>query len=78
VTIKDNLLAGGAYTLYGGLSGNQGASSTPGVTITGNRFSAMYYPNGGTYGPAAHVWSGDVWSGNTWADGPHAGQAIAH
>ena len=48
------------------------------MRITGNRFSAMYYPNGGTYGPAAHVWSGDVWSGNTWADGPHAGQAIAH
>ena len=77
VTIKDNLLAGGAYTLYGGLSGNQGASSTPGVTITGNKFSAIYYPNGGTYGPVAHVWSGDVWSGNTWVDGPHAGQVIS-
>jgi hypothetical protein len=77
VTIKDNLLAGGDYALYGGLSGNEGASSTPGVTITGNEFSTVYYPGGGTFGPVAHVWSGDVWSGNTWVDGPDAGQAVS-
>jgi hypothetical protein len=78
VTIENNLLAGGDYALYGGLSGNEGASSTPGVTITGNEFSTVYYPDGGTFGPDAHVWSGDAWSGNTWADGPHAGQAISN
>ena len=77
VTIENNLLAGGDYALYGGLSGNQGASSTPGVRITGNVFSTVYYRGGGTFGPAAHVWAGDVWSGNTWADGPDAGQAVA-
>jgi hypothetical protein len=77
VTIEDNLLAGGDYALYGGLSGNEGASSTPGVTITGNKFSTIYFPAGGTFGPDAHVWSGDVWSGNTWVDGPNAGQAIS-
>jgi hypothetical protein len=78
VTIENNLLAGGDYALYGGLSGNEGASSTPGVTITGNEFSTVYYPGGGTFGPDAHVWTGDTWSGNTWADGPHAGQAISN
>jgi len=77
VTIEDNLLAGGDYALYGGLSGNEGASSTPGVTITGNEFSTVYYPAGGTFGPDAHVWSGDVWSGNTWVDGPDAGQTVS-
>jgi hypothetical protein len=77
VTIENNLLAGGDYALYGGLSGNEGASSTPGVRITGNVFSTVYFRGGGTFGPAAHVWAGDVWSGNTWVDGPDAGQAVA-
>ena len=77
VTIENNLLAGGDYALYGGLSGNEGASSTPGVRITGNVFSTVYYRGGGTFGPVAHVWAGDVWSGNTWVDGPDAGQAVA-
>ena len=77
VTIKDNLLAGGDYALYGGMSGNEGASSTPGVTITGNEFSTVYFRHGGAFGPAAHVWSGDAWSGNTWADGPEAGQPVS-
>ena len=51
VTIKDNLLAGGAYTLYGGLSGNQGASSTPAVTITGNKFLGDVLPERGNLRP---------------------------
>jgi hypothetical protein len=77
VTIENNLLAGGDYALYGGMSGNEGASSTPGVTVTGNEFSTVYFPDGGTFGPDAHVWSGDAWSGNTWANGPEAGQTVS-
>jgi hypothetical protein len=69
-TITDNLLAGGAYSIYGGASGLLTPSN---IVITGNRFAPLYYANGGYYGPAAYVaigptafWSGDVWRRNIW------------
>jgi Sigma-70 region 2 len=66
VTIVDNLLAGGGYTLYC-------AATVPGVggteVVTGNRFARTYDQKGGYYGPAAYCGSGvDVWSGNVWDD----------
>jgi hypothetical protein len=66
VTIVDNLLAGGGYTLYC-------AATVPGVggteVVTGNRFARTYGQKGGYYGPAAYCGSGvDVWSGNVWDD----------
>ncbi|MGH2853744.1 MAG: choice-of-anchor R domain-containing protein [Solirubrobacteraceae bacterium] len=69
LTITNNLLAGGGYTLYGGTSCTTGGcgSVTGPVTVTGNRFSRKYYPNGGYYGIAAYfnnamtTWSGNVW-----------------
>ncbi len=69
LTITNNLLAGGGYTLYGGTScttGGCGAVKGP-VTVTGNRFSNKYYPGGGYYGIGAYfnnavtTWSGNVW-----------------
>ncbi len=69
LTITDNLLAGGGYTLYGGTScttGGCGSVKGP-VTVTGNRFSRRYYPESGYYGLAAYfdnavtTWSGNVW-----------------
>ncbi len=66
VTITDNLMAGGGYMVYGGGSGNGGQVIGP-VSITGNRFSRKYYPNGGYYGvdaymkPAVTKWSGNCW-----------------
>ena len=51
VTVNDNFLAGGAYTLYGG-EGSQGQSSN--IKITNNQFSTMYFPKGGAYGPVAY------------------------
>jgi Right handed beta helix region len=65
-TIKGNLLAGGSYTLYGGDSlGNV----TYNILIEGNRFSKVYYPKSGQYGPAAYfglLGLGNTWSGNVW------------
>jgi hypothetical protein len=67
--ITDNLLVGGGYTLYGGTScttGGCGSVKGP-VTVTGNRFSRKYYPDGGYYGIAAYfddamtTWAGNVW-----------------
>ncbi len=71
LTITNNLLAGGGYTLYGGAScttGGCGAVNGP-VTVTGNRFSNKYYPESGYYGIGAYfnnavtTWSGNFWDG---------------
>jgi hypothetical protein len=67
-TITGNLLSGGGYEIYGGA--NAGKWTPANITITGNRFATTYYPNGGSYGPAAAVattgHNGNTWSGNIW------------
>lgn len=64
--VDDNLLAGGAYALYGG---GEGAT---GITVTNNVFSTRYHRNSGVYG-AVTAWnaegSGNVWRGNRFTDG---------
>ncbi len=69
VTINDNFLAGGGYTIYGGM-GSYGKSS--GIVITNNIISTMYYPHGGYYGPVAYfdpTGTGNTWTGNTYSNG---------
>lgn len=64
--ITDNLVAGGGYSIYGG-SGSKGTSFN--IRITNNRFSTLYYPNGGYWGPMTAFdkgGSGNVASGNFW------------
>jgi hypothetical protein len=66
VVIQNSLLAGGGYTLYGGLSGNNGNVNGP-VTVANNRFSRLYFPKSGYYGidayfdPAITTWTGNIW-----------------
>jgi hypothetical protein len=66
LTITNNLMAGGGYMIYGGGSGSGGKVLGP-VTVTGNRFSRKYYPEGGYYGvdsymeKAVTTWSGNIW-----------------
>ncbi|GGV09760.1 hypothetical protein GCM10010260_55260 [Streptomyces filipinensis] len=64
--IDDNLLAGGAYALYGGGDG------ATGIRVTNNVFSTRYHRNSGGYG-AVTAWnsggSGNVWRGNRFSDG---------
>jgi hypothetical protein len=65
-TIENNILAGGAYTIYGGDALGNPTSS---IVIKGNRFGELFYPQGGQYGPVAYFdpsGKGNVWSGNTW------------
>lgn len=64
--IQGNLVAGGSYTIYGGA--NAGAPPTTNVRIIDNRFSAVYFPRGGTFGPlGAFAAGGDnIFSGNIW------------
>ncbi len=64
--VTDNLIAGGGYTIYAG-GGSKGTSYN--IQITNNRFSTLYFRNGGSYGPVTafdSAGSGNVWSGNYW------------
>ena len=69
-TITNNLMAGGDYVVYGP-TGNGGCSFATGPqTVTGNRFSTIYYSSGGQYGLGVYfesnqtTWSGNIWDNN--------------
>jgi len=68
VTITDNLMAGGDYTLYCCQTDAWGVNTPPANTsITNNRFAREYFPKGGLYGPLADLnttytrFTGNVW-----------------
>ena len=66
VTIDDNLLAGGGYTVYAG-AGSKGIPAN--IRIIHNRISSKFFGQGGHWGPLAYfgaVGPGNVWSGNVW------------
>ncbi len=78
ILINDNLLAGGAYTVYGGYqSGVDVLSRVSNISITNNQFSTQIYANSGAFGPLTSRDSPVVVSGNTWHDGPSAGQTVS-
>jgi hypothetical protein len=65
-TVKNNLLAGGGYTIYGGASLS---NTTSHIVIVDNRFSRLFYHWIGQYGMVTRFDSrgqGNVWSGNVW------------
>jgi hypothetical protein len=67
--IDNNLVAGGGYTIYGGQ--NPGGQTSHDVRITNNRFSRLYFPKSGYYGPLTAFnpgAPGNAWSGNVWDD----------
>lgn len=68
VTISNNLIAGGAYTLY------CPGDSSSNVRVLDNRVSRTFYPTGGEYGPWTDCEKVAQASGNTWDD---TGQALA-
>jgi hypothetical protein len=63
VTISDNLMAGGGYTLY-----CDAGPVIPGEVVTGNRFARSFFPSGGFYGPTAHCEDAGTYTGNVWDD----------
>jgi hypothetical protein len=74
VTISNNLLAGGGYTIYGGADASKPSSD---IVVTDNLFSVAFYAACGRYGTLDEWTAADnTWSGNRWADGPNAGAAI--
>ena len=78
ITIDNNLVGGGAYTIYGGYqAGVDDPSKVSDIVVSNNRFTTQVYPNGGAYGPLTSVSRPAVTvSGNSWYDGPKAGQAV--
>ena len=79
VTINDNLLAGGAYTVYGGYQqGVDTLSKVSNILIENNRFSTQIYPKCGAAGPLTSDNPPAVTvTGNTWYDGPNKGKAVS-
>jgi hypothetical protein len=69
LVITDNLMAGGDYMIYAGAANSGYGAATRDVTITDNRLSTVYWPNGGQYGVATAVkpsvtrWSNNYWDG---------------
>jgi hypothetical protein len=65
--IEGNLIAGGSYTIYAGA--NAGGPQPRDIVLLDNRFSRVYFPNGGAFGPIAafdaqaprNVASGNYW-----------------
>ena len=52
ILIDNNLMAGGAYTVYGGnQSGSDVKSRVSNITISNNRISTQIFTRGGAYGP---------------------------
>ena len=78
ITMRNNLLGGGAYTVYGGYQpGVDSLSQVSDIVITDNHITTSVYPNGGAYGPFTSVGSAAVtMRGNVWHDGTKAGQPI--
>lgn len=78
ILIDDNLMGGGAFTVYGGYqAGVDQLSKVSNIQITNNVFTTQIFPNSGAFGPLTSRSSPVVVSGNTWYDGPNAGQTIS-
>lgn len=64
VTVNRSFVAGGGYAVYGDDPNDRSSN----IMITNNRWSAMYFANGGAYGSCSWNSSGTVVSGNLWDD----------
>jgi hypothetical protein len=64
VTVSNNLIGGGGYTLYCSDLKTRVASET----VIGNRFARSFFPRGGGYGPLAYCDQATTFSANVWDD----------
>lgn len=76
VLLRNNRLAGGGYTLYGGSDPRKPFPSASGVEVVGNCWSRAFFESGGFYGPVTGFDAGgpgNVWTDNRWQE---TGEAI--
>jgi hypothetical protein len=71
ILVENNLLGGGGYTAYCG-----SVNGYTNVRYLNNRFSTVYYPRGGYWGPFLQCETATL-SGNVWHDGPNAGLPVS-
>lgn len=64
VTVNDNLMGGGGYVTYGDSNGDGSTN----IVITNNRFTRLYYRDGGYYGAEAQNDAATTFTGNIWDD----------
>jgi hypothetical protein len=77
VQISNNLLGGGAFTVYGGYeSGRDTLSKVSNISVTDNSFTTAVFARSGAYGPLTSVDSPVVTARNTYYDGSKAGQPV--
>jgi hypothetical protein len=69
--LRNNLMAGGGYTIYGG------PGTGAGIRVVDNHFSTKYFRRSGYWGPNAY-WqrAHNTWSNNRWLDGPQQGRLV--
>jgi hypothetical protein len=69
--MRDNLVAGGGYTVYAGPGTGRG------IRVVGNAFSTRYHERSGRWGPSTS-WDpdGNLWQDNYWLDGPREGDGV--
>jgi len=76
VTISDNFLGGGSFTVFGGYkAGADVLSRVSNISVVNNEFTTQMQAKGGYYGPITSADAPVVVKGNTWADGANAGRA---
>jgi hypothetical protein len=68
IQVSDNYIGGSGYCLYAG----NALGNCTNITVTGNRVTTRWWPNGGNFGPITDVpafgTNGNVTGGNIWAD----------
>jgi hypothetical protein len=64
VTVTDNVMGGGGYVLYGDSNGD----TSQNIVVTNNRFTRLYYPDGGGYDAEEQNDAATTFTGNVWDD----------
>jgi hypothetical protein len=64
VTVNGSFVAGGGYIIYGDNSGDTSSN----IVVSNDRWSSMYYPKGGYYGPCIWNDAATTLTGSLWDD----------
>lgn len=70
ITVRDNLISGGGWSLYGGKDNNgKGGGGATDIEVSGNTFARDIFPKVGNFGPVAYWDARNIWTGNRFDDG---------
>lgn len=69
IAVRDNLISGGGWSLYGGKDNNGKGGGATDIEVTGNTFARDLYPKAGHFGPVAYWDTRNIWRDNRFDDG---------